>query len=193
METIWKAAAGVLSTVAPMLATAVGGPLAGAATNAIIGALGLPQDTPPEQVAQAVQNATPDQLLAIKKAEGEFAVQMKALDVTLEQLRYSDTANARAREVAVRDWMPKVLGLLVVGSTIAAVLLVLVGVVRFLGVTLNVVVDHAAVFPLVRDARVRRENDDGLAYFAERPHVDAATEIRAFEEPMTCAHLVSGP
>ena len=44
METIWKAAAGVLSTVAPMLATAVGGPLAGAATNAIIGALGLPQE-----------------------------------------------------------------------------------------------------------------------------------------------------
>lgn len=127
MEPIWKAAAGVLSTVAPMLATAVGGPLAGAATNAIIGALGLPQDTPPEQVALAVQSATPDQLLAIKKAEQEFAVQMKALDVTLEQLRYSDTANARAREVAVRDWMPKVLGLLVVGSTIAAVLLVLIG------------------------------------------------------------------
>ena len=127
METIWKAAAGVLSTVAPMLATAVGGPLAGAATNAIIGALGLPQDTPPEQVAAAVQNASPEQLLAIKKAEADFSVQMKALDVTLEQLRYSDTANARAREVAVRDWMPKVLGLLVVGSTIAAVLLVLVG------------------------------------------------------------------
>ena len=29
MDQIWKAAVGVLSTVAPMLATAVGGPLAG--------------------------------------------------------------------------------------------------------------------------------------------------------------------
>jgi hypothetical protein len=123
MEPIWKAAAGVLSTVAPMLATAVGGPLAGAATNAIIGALGLPQDTPPEQVAAAVQSATPEQLLALKRAEQEFAVKMRELDVTLEQLRFSDTANARAREIAVRDWMPRALGLMVVAAAISAVLI----------------------------------------------------------------------
>jgi hypothetical protein len=130
MEPIWKAAAGVLSTVAPMLATAVGGPLAGAATNAIIGALGLPQDTPPEQVAAAVQNATPEQLLALKRAEQEFAVKMRELDVTLEQLRFSDTANARAREIAVRDWMPRALGLMVVAAAISAVLMVLTGYAR---------------------------------------------------------------
>ena len=51
MDQIWKAAVGVLSTVAPMLATAVGGPLAGAATAAIAKALGLPQELPPEDVA----------------------------------------------------------------------------------------------------------------------------------------------
>jgi len=127
MDQIWKAAVGVLSTVAPMLATAVGGPLAGAATNAIAKALGLPQELPAEEVAFAVQNATPDQLLAIKKAEQEFAVKMKALDIDLVGLGNADRDSARKREMAIKDWMPKVLGLLVVGSTITAVLLVLTG------------------------------------------------------------------
>lgn len=127
MDQIWKAAVGVLSTVAPMLATAVGGPLAGAATAAIAKALGLPQEMPAEEVAFAVQNATPDQLLAIKKAEQDFAVKMKALDIDIIALGNADRDSARKREMAVKDWMPKVLGLMVVASTIAAVLLVLTG------------------------------------------------------------------
>ena len=130
MDQIWKAAVGVLSTVAPMLATAVGGPLAGAATNAIMSALGLPADTPPDQVALAVQNATPDQLLAIKKAEQDFAVAMKQLDITRQQLAYADTDSARQREMAVKDWMPKALGLVMVSASIGAVALVLLGYAR---------------------------------------------------------------
>lgn len=130
MDQIWKTAAGVLSTVAPMLATAVGGPLAGAATAAIAKALGLPQELPPEDVAFAVQNATPDQLLAIKKAEQDFAVAMKQLDITREQLAYADTASARQREMAVKDWMPKALGILMVSASIGAVALVLLGYAR---------------------------------------------------------------
>lgn len=127
MDQVWKAAVGVLSTVAPMLATAVGGPLAGAATNAIIGALKLPQGTPAEEVAYAVQFATPEQLVAIKRAEQEFAVKMRELDVSMEQLRFNDTANARAREIAVKDWMPRVLGILMVSASVGAVALVLMG------------------------------------------------------------------
>lgn len=113
-----------------MLATAVGGPLAGAATNAIIGALGLPRETPAEEVAFAVQNATPDQLLAIKKAEQEFAVKMKALDIDIIGLGNADRDSARKREMAVRDWMPKALGMLMVSASVGAVLLVLLGYAR---------------------------------------------------------------
>jgi len=127
MDQIWKAAAGVLSTVAPMLATAVGGPLAGAATAAIAKTLGLPQEMPAEEVAFAVQNATPDQLLAIKKAEQEFAVKMKQLDIDLVGLSNADRDSARRREMAVKDWMPRVLGILMVSASVGAVALVLLG------------------------------------------------------------------
>lgn len=109
MPDFWNAAKATLSTVAPMLASAVGGPLAGAATGAVIKALGLAPDTGPEAVAQAVVGATPEQLLALKKADQEFAQAMKALDVDAAKLAYADTADAREREEKVHDHTPAML------------------------------------------------------------------------------------
>jgi uncharacterized membrane protein YeaQ/YmgE (transglycosylase-associated protein family) len=116
MPDFWNAAKGTLATVAPMLASAVGGPLAGAATGAVIKALGMAPDTAPDVVAQAVVNATPDQLLALKKADQEFAEQMKALDLEADKLVFADKANAREREVEIsktpapfRDHTPSIL------------------------------------------------------------------------------------
>lgn len=109
-------AKGALGVVAPTLARAVGGPLAGQAVQMICGALGLTADTAPEQLASAVQNATADQLLALKKADNDFKVAMKQLDVQEDQLAYQDTANARGREIAVRDHTPALLaGAVVLG------------------------------------------------------------------------------
>lgn len=101
MGDFWQGAKGVLSTVAPMLATAVGGPLAGAATGAIINALGLAPDTPPEQVAAAVTGATPEQLLALKKADADFRVQMRQLDIDEQKLSFNDVADARKQTVSL--------------------------------------------------------------------------------------------
>ena len=112
-DDIWGGAKGVLNTVAPLLATAVGGPLAGTAVRAICGALGLASDTPPDQVAAAVQAASPDQLLAIKKAEDDFKVQMKQLNVDAAKLGNEDRANARQREISTKDRTPEVLAVAV--------------------------------------------------------------------------------
>jgi hypothetical protein len=109
MSDFWSVAKGTLGTVAPMLASAVGGPLAGAATGAIIKALGLAPDTAPEVVAEAVRNATPEQLLALKQADQTFAAQMKQLDIDAAKLAYSDTADARMREIEVRDHTPSIM------------------------------------------------------------------------------------
>lgn len=117
----WDDAVGVLSKIAPTLATAVGGPLAGVATTAIMGALGLSSNSSPEDVAAAVVGATPEQLLALKKADQDFAIQMKQLGVSLEKLGVDDRASARQREMAVRDRNPAIMGyILLVGSMIAA-------------------------------------------------------------------------
>lgn len=109
MSDFWSAAKGTLATVAPMLASAVGGPLAGAATGAVIKALGLAPDTAPEVVAEAVRNATPEQLMALKQADQQFAAQMKQLDIDAAKLAYADTADARMREIEVRDHTPAML------------------------------------------------------------------------------------
>jgi hypothetical protein len=111
MANIWDDAVGVLGKVAPMLATAVGGPLAGAATSAIISALGLSPDTTAQGAAAAVIGATPDQLIALKKADEDFAVKMGQLNLDTAKLAFDDKANAREREMTIRDRTPMALGM----------------------------------------------------------------------------------
>lgn len=98
----------ILRTVAPTVALAVGGPFGPIASAAIAAVLGTPPGD--DKAAEAaLLNATPDQLLALKKAENDFQVQMKQLGIQEETLVYDDIANARQREIAVRDNTPKVL------------------------------------------------------------------------------------
>lgn len=109
----------ILRTVAPTLALAAGGPFGPIAAAAIHLALGT-DPTQPASAETALLNATPDQLLALKKAGNDFEVQMKTLGVQEEQLAYADTANARAREIAVKDNTPKILAYLVITLVLIA-------------------------------------------------------------------------
>lgn len=98
----------ILRTVAPTLALAAAGPFGPIAAAAIHLALGS-DPTSPQSAETALLNATPEQLIALKKGDNDFAVQMKTLGVQEEQLAYADTASARAREVAVKDSTPHIL------------------------------------------------------------------------------------
>ena len=103
----WK---GLLGNVAPVLGTAIGGPfgaLAGAAVKAV---LGLGTDSTEEEMAKALEKATPEQLLAIQNAERQFKLDMEKLNVDVLKLDADDRNSARLRETNVKDWMPKVLG-----------------------------------------------------------------------------------
>jgi hypothetical protein len=99
----------VLKTIAPMLGTAIGGPFGTLAGTALASILPGAKPDDDAATAAALLNATPDQLLALKKADQDFQAQLKSLGIQEEQLAYSDTASARAREIAVRDNTPKVL------------------------------------------------------------------------------------
>ena len=106
----------VVRTVAPTIATAVGGPLAGMATRAISEALLGKPDGSEAELVQAAANATPEQLLALKNAEQDFAVRMRELDIDLERIANEDRAGARDREIKTKDWTPKALaGLITFG------------------------------------------------------------------------------
>lgn len=105
-----------LKTIAPGLATAFGGPLAGLAVTAIGNALNVPEPTQ-EKIQAAIAGATPDDLLKVKQAEEQFQVQMKQLDINLEQISESDRDSARKREAAVGDKTTRNLAyLLIIGG-----------------------------------------------------------------------------
>jgi hypothetical protein len=99
----------LVRTVAPSIATAYAGPLAGMATRAISEALlGKPDGTEAE-LAEAAKNATPEQLLALKKAEQDFTVRMRELEIDIQRIDAADRDSAREREVKTGDWTPKAL------------------------------------------------------------------------------------
>ncbi len=117
----------IVGAVAPTIATAIGGPLGGMAMKVVAEVLGLPADSSEKDVSKAMAAATPDQLLALKQADQDFAVRMRELDIDLEKIAASDRDSARRREAQVRDWMPRVLAFVVVAGFMATVFLVLLG------------------------------------------------------------------
>jgi hypothetical protein len=114
----WSDILPVLGKLAPTIAAAAGGPLAGTAVTAIEGVFGLNKGTADlttrqDDVAAAIAGATPDQLLALKKADNDFQVQMAELDFkdaeAIAALNVQDRTSARTREVSTKDLTPRVL------------------------------------------------------------------------------------
>lgn len=108
----WKS---TLKAVAPTIGNLIGGPLGQAAVKVASKALGLGEDTTEEILAKKIETATPAELLALKQADNQFAVDMKKLDVDFAKIDAEDRSNARAREIALKDWVVKVLALGVFG------------------------------------------------------------------------------
>jgi len=107
---------GLIGAVAPTIATALGGPLAGMATRAISSALFGHQDGSMDDIQNALLNPTADQLNALKKIEADFKVQMKQLDIDLERISEEDRDSARRMQIETKDWIPRVLAILIVGG-----------------------------------------------------------------------------
>ncbi|MCX8507180.1 MAG: hypothetical protein ORN98_11295, partial [Alphaproteobacteria bacterium] len=95
--------------VAPGLATALGGPLAGMATAALSKAILGKDDGTADDVAAAVAKADPSVLLKIKECESDFQKHMADVGVDLAKIAAGDTANARAREITTKDLTPRIL------------------------------------------------------------------------------------
>lgn len=119
MSDIFSIAKGILTNIAPNIASALGGPFAGTAVRKLIEVLGIEPDSSTEDVLSAVAGATPEQMIRIKEIDTQFQLEMRKLNVdlekTLETARVSDTASARLREATLRDWTPKVLAFGAVG------------------------------------------------------------------------------
>lgn len=101
----------VIKVVAPTVGAALGGPLGGLAGQVLGGLVGGDS----KAVEQAILEQKPETLLALKKAEQEFKVRLKELEIEEDKLVYNDRSNAR--DLAKVDmWPHKVLSLVFVGG-----------------------------------------------------------------------------
>lgn len=123
-----------IASTAPKLAEALGGPLAGAATQliarailkkspALSGAEGVEvsdqfDEIPPilldDYLYQKSRNLTAQDLLALQQAEVTFNQSFWQAKYDSESLAVADRKNARARQKEMRDITPSVLGSLVI-------------------------------------------------------------------------------
>lgn len=81
----------LIGTVAPMLGTALGGPLGGLAGKMVQDALGV------DSIEQATKmlETDPDALLKLKEAEISFNTRMRELDIDLDKIHAEDRRSAR--------------------------------------------------------------------------------------------------
>ena len=110
----------IISTIAPALGSALGTPLGGAAVSMIAEKLGVPNNQ--KSVEKAIQQATPQQLLELKKVEKDFKVKMKELEVDVFKLETQDVQDAR--KTFSSDWTSKLLGVVVIGGFMGYIFLV---------------------------------------------------------------------
>lgn len=107
---------GILKNMFPFISAAasLGGPAGVMAANMIGKAIGVDKIEPTpsgiEAAITAAQAKDPEILLKLKQVEADFQVKMQELGIEsvehLEQIAADDRANARARQIAVKDYIP---------------------------------------------------------------------------------------
>jgi len=100
-----------LEQVAPTIATALGGPLAGLAVTAIAKVIGIDEKDVQNTIDSGKMSA--DQIAQIKIAEIEFQKQTQELGLNFEKLATDDRKSSREMQIATKSWVPSVLSMLV--------------------------------------------------------------------------------
>tara|TARA_R110002126_G_scaffold163496_2_gene311352 strand:- start:1843 stop:2340 length:498 start_codon:yes stop_codon:yes gene_type:complete len=100
-----------LKQIAPTIATAMGGPLAGMAVSAISKAIGVD----PTEVSDLIKNnkLSADQIAQVKIAEIELQKQAQELGLNFEKLAVEDRMSAREMQSATRSIVPPLLAAII--------------------------------------------------------------------------------
>lgn len=110
----------IIGAVAPTLGSALAGPMGGMAADVVAKVLGC--ENTPKALEKAVQSATPEQMLELKKAEQGFEVQMKELEVDVFALETADIQDARTK--FSKDWTTRVMGIATLGGFLGYIFMV---------------------------------------------------------------------
>ena len=103
-----------LTQIAPTIATALGGPLAGMAVSAVSKAIGCT----PEEVQNVISNNKLDatQVAALQQAELELKKQAQEMNLDFAKLANDDRKSARDMQAITRSFIPPVLAIGVTGG-----------------------------------------------------------------------------
>ena len=103
-----------IQTLVPLLGTALGGPLGGAAAAFIADKLGL-EDKTIEAVSEVLNSGklSPEQITGLKLAEIDFQKFLEQNKVDLARLSVDNTKDARAMQTVTRNQMPAVISVII--------------------------------------------------------------------------------
>ena len=101
-----------LKSIAPTIATAMGGPLAGMAVEAISKAIGVD----PSEVQNTINSGkmTADQIASLQTAEIALKARAQEMGIDFEKLAVADRASARQMQMTTGSFVPPLLSVLVV-------------------------------------------------------------------------------
>lgn len=114
-----------LKQIAPTVASALGGPLAGMAVSAISKAIGVDE----KDVGDLINNnkLTAEQVAQIKIAEIELQKQAQELGLNFEKLAVDDRKSAREMQAATRSIVPPALAAIVTVGFFGILVMMLLG------------------------------------------------------------------
>ena len=103
-----------IKTVAPMIGSALGGPLGGMAVGMLAEKLGVQEKTI-AAVTTAISDSklTPEQVSSIRQAEIEFQKFLGQNKIDLERINMENTKSAREMQIANRSYTPQVLSFVI--------------------------------------------------------------------------------
>jgi len=100
----WKQ---IVKGIAPVIGTALGGPLGGGAARYLAGALLGDENASEEDLENAILGATPEQLARIREIDNQYKIEMARAGVDVFKLEVADRSSAR--ELAKNDIRPHLL------------------------------------------------------------------------------------
>ena len=159
-----------LKTVAPTIATALGGPLAGMAVSAVAKAIGVS----PDEVQDVISSGklTAEQVASIQLAELELKKQAQSMNLDFAKLIAEDKQSARDMQIATKSWIPALLAVFVT--------------IGFFGILLGLMTEHfktSDALMLMLGSLATAWTGVMAFYFGSSASSQAKTELLAKSEP----------
>jgi hypothetical protein len=114
MSDIFQKAGNILASAAPTVASLFGGPLAGQAVSLIESTLGIQPTGDKQAAALALLSATPDQIIALKKADDDLKQKYLDAGVSIIQASAEDRTSARSMQIQTKSLVAPALAMTIV-------------------------------------------------------------------------------